>query len=292
MGHGVPGLPSRRRRSGSRRTSPRRKSRWAAEAGRLDSALALRRFPTVSRCPRGVTVPAATSHGGSCASECCMRQRTRLFGLPGPAMASSFPSRLRGIPTVSVGRRLSHPAHPLVRFAPPAESLESRPARRSRPGFLPGAFRPSSRHQPAESTGTSVPGSYRSVLDVSHVLDGFLLHRPSRVCFTPQPRPGFALQGFPLTRSRASSSPAVALLSFAPGPCSRLPGRARTLRPPSGLCSSRQSVAARHGLGCVLLDPLLSFFLPRVFLRTPSGDLHRPSDHGLPRPPSCSQCPT
>jgi hypothetical protein len=78
---------------------------------------------------------------------------------------------------------------------------------------------PSSRHQPAESTHASIPSSLRSVLDVSHVLDGFLLHRPLRVCFTPQPRPGFALQGVSLARSRTSSSPAVALLPFARRSC-------------------------------------------------------------------------
>ena len=40
-----------------------------------------------------------------------------------------------------------------------------------------------------------------------------------RVCFTPLPRPGFTLQGFSLARSRTGSSPALALLSFAPHPC-------------------------------------------------------------------------
>ena len=55
---------------------------------------------------------------------------------------------------------------------------------------------------------------HRSVLDVSHVLDGFLLQPTSRVYFTPQPRPGFTLQGFPLVRSRTGSSPAAALLSL------------------------------------------------------------------------------
>jgi hypothetical protein len=38
-----------------------------------------------------------------------------------------------------------------------------------------------------------------------------------------------------------------------------------------------------------VLATLLSFVLPRVFLRTPSDDLHRPSDHSLSRPSSCYQ---
>jgi hypothetical protein len=53
-----------------------------------------------------------------------------------------------------------------------------------------------------------------------------------------------------------------------------------------------QSVAKRSGLDRALLATLLSFSLPRVFLRTPSDDLHRPSDHSLSRPSSCYQCPT
>jgi hypothetical protein len=39
------------------------------------------------------------------------------------------------------------------------------------------------------------------------------------VCFTPQPRPGFTLQGFAPPHSRTSSSPAVALVSLPPSPC-------------------------------------------------------------------------
>jgi len=155
----------------------------------------------------------------ACASQCCKRRRIGLSRLPDPAMASPFPGRLRGIPTVSVCRALSCPAHPVVRFAPPPESLEPPPARPLSCRTPSLGFRPSSRHRSAESTSAGVPSPLRSVLDVSHVLDGFLLHRASRVYFTPQPRPGFALQGFSLARSRTGSSPAVALLSFARCPC-------------------------------------------------------------------------
>jgi hypothetical protein len=45
----------------------------------------------------------------------------------------------------------------------------------------------------------------------------------SRVCFTPQPRPGFTLQGFCLASSRTISSMAVALSSLTNPRC-RLPG--------------------------------------------------------------------
>jgi hypothetical protein len=86
-------------------------------------------------------------------------------------------------------------------------------------------FPSQSRHQPEESTSAGVPSPLRSALDVSHVLDGFLLPRPLQVYFTLLPRPGFALQGFSLRRSRTSSSPAGALLTFVPSPC-----RGRTRR--------------------------------------------------------------
>jgi len=67
-----------------------------------------------------------------------VRRRTELLGLLGPALASSFPNRLRGIPTVSVCRTLSHPAHPLVRLDPPTEFLVPLPARLSCPDTFPG----------------------------------------------------------------------------------------------------------------------------------------------------------
>jgi hypothetical protein len=150
-------------------------------------------------------------------------------------------------------------------------------------------FPPSSRRHSAESTPAGVPSPLRSALDVSHVLDGLLLCQTLRVCFAPQPRPGFALQGFPLARSRTGSSPAVALVSFTLSPCSRLPDSSRTPRPPSGPCSACQSVAEHSGLDRALLAPLVSFSLPRVFLHTPWSNFHRPSDHGLSRSPSYQQ---
>src|SRR5581483_7492672 len=42
---------------------------------------------------------------------------------------------------------------------------------------------------------TELPLDRRVAHVVSHDLDDFRC-RPSRVCFTPQPRPGFSLQGF------------------------------------------------------------------------------------------------
>ena len=60
----------------------------------------------------------------------------------------------------------------------------------------------------------SAPAHRLSALDVSHVLDGFVRPWPLWVYFTPQPRPGFTLQGFALQHSRDTSSVSVALSSF------------------------------------------------------------------------------
>ena len=155
-----------------------------------------------------------------------------------------FTNRLRGLRPVSVSRLLTHPAsssRALVRSCR-VSRVKAGPAEAE---LLPWAFLPSSRRHSAESTSAGVPSPLRSALDVSHVLDGLLLCQTLRVCFAPQPRPGFALQGFPLTRSRGGSSPAVALMSFTLGLCFRgfTLGRASPQRPPSGPCSSCQSVA-------------------------------------------------
>jgi len=154
-------------------------------------------------------------------------------------------------------------------------------------------FRPSSRCHPAESTEAGVPGPLRSVLDVSHVLDGFLLCQTSRVYFAPQPRPGFALQGFPPVRSRTSSSPAVALVPL------------RELPTPSFTQVLRESAPAYRALLRSPVRRRTQLFRPRptpspLELHPPSGfpshtvgaTFTAPSDHGLSRPSSCSQCAT
>jgi hypothetical protein len=97
-----------------------------------------RRIASRIRCDRAVTAATAASHGMRRASECCMRRRTELYGLLGPATASSFPNRPRGVPAVSVGRLLAQTAHPLVRLPfPPEFSVPRRPGC-SRPGTSPG----------------------------------------------------------------------------------------------------------------------------------------------------------
>jgi hypothetical protein len=218
-----------------------------------------------------------------------MKRRIEQFGLLDPASASSFPNRPRGLPVVSVRRMLTQSAHPLVRLPfPPEFPNHRRPGTNGRAPSL--GFLPSSRHQLAESTLASIPSPLRSVLDVSHVLDGLLLHLPLRVCFTPQPRPGFAPQGLPLAPSRTGSSPAVALLSLPAFPAEQFPNRLQVDTPAfRALLRVRVRGSTQRFRPRSARSPL-ELFLPRVFLLAPC---QRPSSPApttaLLRPPSYYQ---
>jgi len=104
-----------------------------------------------------------------------------------------------------------------------------------------------------------------------------------RVYFTPQPRPGFTLQGFSLRRSRTTSSVAVALVTFHRFRCHRLPDGATVTAPSSGPCSAPESVAPRGGLDLASPDPLLGLPSPGCSVHPPWCRFHGPSAPGLPR---------
>jgi len=78
------------------------------------------------------------------------------------------------------------------------------------------------------------------------------------VCFTPQPRPGFALQGFSLASSRADSSPSLSCpLTVGADPLTMLPPPPRTVVSTSGLPSACESVAVASAINrCA--DPIPS----------------------------------
>jgi hypothetical protein len=130
-------------------------------------------------------------------------------------------------------------------------------------------FLPSSRHRPAESTFASLPrlASFRPRR----------FSRPRRLT----PPPTFAGLFHPAATSRVHSSgsfPRQKPYELVARRCphvvrpSLLPVfkvGSRTTRPPTGPCSSSEFVAARSGLGHALLDTLLSFRFPRVFLLAP-----------------------
>ena len=198
-------------------------------------------------------------------------------------MTSPFPVRLRGFPPTAVTSKLSSRGHPLVRFPSPAESLEPLPALRlSAPGYLPWGFLP---HR-GMIGGVHLPAPcFRSAPHRGHPKPASFrprrFSRPRRIAppptsrayFIPQPRPGFALQGLPLAGSRTGSSPArcphvVLAVSLPPV----LSMGSTNQHPPSGPCSSAESVAHRGGLDRDPPAPLLSFaFLGSFFANLESA---------------------
>ena len=150
-----------------------------------------------------------------------MQNSTGLIGLADPALMSAVSGAPARSSCPAVPHRLSLWVHPhtlQVSFraheSPSAEGLLALALDRT-PTRLPS----SSRYQLAPSTITSFPplASFRP--------RRFARPRrfpPSpalRVYFTPQPRPGFTLQGFSPSTSTTGSSPAVALLPFPLAPC-------------------------------------------------------------------------
>jgi hypothetical protein len=161
-----------------------------------------------------------------------VRESLGFFPLRLDVAVSGSPSRL------CCGRRppsLSLRVHPLVRFASSPESNELSPAcRLSAPGSFP--------EVPALlAASTAGVHSRRHPKPTPFRPRRFARPRrlspPSalRVCFTPQPRPGFALQGLSLSHSRPRFRSARALLSFPQRSCQRLLASSSSLRTPSGL---------------------------------------------------------
>jgi hypothetical protein len=185
----------------------------------------------------------------------------------------------------TVHRPLAGAASSSLRLRASSESSASHPPRTPfRAAEAPSlGFRPSSRHQPGWPTAGPIP--QRSVLGVSHAHDVSVRrperHRTSipalalRVCFAPQPRSGFALQGtfrhsrttlvvgpFPLGVSRLRAT-----VGFPPAP----PAPAS----PSGLlsvpeCAVAATVVNRHDGA----SPLLGFPSSRFSLSTRRKRLH------------------
>jgi hypothetical protein len=104
---------------------------------------------------------------------------------------------------------------------------------------------------------------------------------PLRPCFMPQPRPGFALQGFSLPSSRTRLSTGRSLL---PSGSPRLPIRKPApapRAPTSGLVATRESVASSTGV-TPYQRPIPSWASP------PSGSLSTRDGNGFPPPPPMS----
>ena len=198
-----------------------------------------------------------------------MCRATGSSGSPGLSRRSRFRVARTGFAAAPSAGDFHRRVHPLVRLRSSPECLELRPPHGSHREAPPMRFPSPSRHQPTESTGR----------EGAHTLATFRPRRFSRprrfpppsalrVYFIPQPRPGFALQGICLPRSRTSISPPCPLAGW------------RVL--PAGVAASaRRTCPAFRALiraGIRRDAPVISRYsarsppellLPRVFLRAP-----------------------
>ena len=189
-----------------------------------------------------------------------MCRATGSSGSPGLSRRSRFRVARTGFAATPSAGDFHRRVHPLVRLRSSPECLELRPPHGSHREAPPMRFRSPSRHQPTESTGR----------EGAHTLAKFRPRRFSRprrfppptalqVYFTPQPRPGFTLQGFSPSRSRTTIRPPPALVPVGASSLPALPPAPEERAPPSGLSSARGSVATYQILAGTPPDPLLSF---------------------------------
>jgi len=243
---------------------------------------------------RDVTVALAASREVGDAAECCMWRSTGPIGLPDPAVTS--PSAWQGARGVLSSRgfvfavfhappfpdTVKYRVHPLVRLASSSECLEPSSDRR-----LP---TPIAFHEVSFPIATSTGRVH--LREPAPKLASFRPRRFARprrlaplpvlrVCFTPQPRPGFTLQGFlppasPYELVARRDPHAVAVLS----PGRRLPDDATATTPDLGALLDAE---IRRRSRTVSPRPARSppeLHLPRVLLRAPRrrrlGPLLRP----------------
>jgi hypothetical protein len=185
-----------------------------------------------------------------------MRRRIGLLGYPIPPWRHRFRIAFAVfLSSPSVGRLrarliLSYASQPLQSFSnhhPPGPNVRT-PSR---------GFHPSSRYQLRSPLTRASHCPLRSVLDVSHVLDGLLLHNLRGFISPRNHVQGSLFRGFPrqeAVRARRSPLPSCRLLAvpalsypIAPGPRARLQGLALPADP-SHHASDLDSRAARSPL--------------------------------------------
>lgn len=104
---------------------------------------------------------------------------------------------------------------------------------------------------------------------VSHTFDDFPL-ATLRVYFTPQPLPGFTLQGFSIRCSQSDSSPNLYLhagffeVTTSASTCAMTPNRRL-----QGFAPHRSTLSKQQGLTATLPAPFLRFTLPGCPLQPP-----------------------
>jgi hypothetical protein len=205
-----------------------------------------------------------------------MRPSTGPVGLrPAPFRRSPFPARPYGFPPAAVAHNFRRGFILSCASCPLQSPFELSPALRlSAPGTSRGVacpLRGINRRSPLPraSQARCVPSStFLTSPTVSSSTDLAGLFHPATTSRVRSPGVFPRAQPYEL-------SLAVALVSFPQTPCQGFLPSSRNLWPPSGPSSVRESVARRSCLGHDPPDPLLSFALPRVFLRPPRETISR-----------------
>jgi len=175
-----------------------------------------------------------TSHEVGCSTKCFKRQSCKRIGLLAPTMTSLFPESLCGVTPPPAPDLLRDRVHPSMNFTSPTEyePLQTCPTR-CRAKRLPWGFVPHRDISPKNPLASELPKSRPMVRPQRFSRSRRLAPlRTLRVCFTPQPRPGFTFQGFsPAAKPNRLVGDPCPLAVRPPAPAAELPRRLRIGQP-------------------------------------------------------------
>jgi hypothetical protein len=200
---------------------------------RLPAGRPLQRFKYPLRCPTARRRTAVASHEVGRSTECCEQRSCKRIGLPAPSLTSLFPESLSGFTSPPAPGLLRVRVHPPMSFTPPTEFQPPRTclALACETPLL--GFHSPSRHQQKESTCERASQAHPTVRPRRFSRPRRFAPLPAlRVCFTPQPRPGFTFQGFsPATQPERLVGTPCPPVGWRLLPTAELP-RQRQLHPP------------------------------------------------------------
>jgi hypothetical protein len=176
---------------------------------------------------------AVASHEVGRSTESCEQRSCKRIGLPAPSMTSLFPESLSGLTSPPAPGPLRVRVHPPMSFTSPTEVQPLRTCPALACEAPPLGFRSPSRHQQRESTCERASQARPTVRPRRFSRPRRLPPLPAlRVCFTPQPRPGFTFQGFsPAARPERLVGAPCPPVGWQLSPAAELPRR-RQLHPP------------------------------------------------------------
>jgi hypothetical protein len=176
------------------------------------------------RCPSARRRYEVTSHEVGCSPEYCLRRPCRLIGCLRPRRRRGFPRAPVAPHPASSPVFLRRRVHPLLSFASSSEyDRIDLPHARMREAPSLGSRSPS-RHEQRRSTHERGPTlALRSILGVSHALDGFRPPLPRGLVSSHNHVRDSPFRGLFPPPGRSVSSTYRALLSLTTGSCPELP---------------------------------------------------------------------